>query len=332
MMNIREELDDVLETAILLAIGSDIPHVKKLVIHMLHKNEIDGDRFHHLYLHEYYLFLETFYKYWVHDAKDITFNSKSIEFGSIVFLPVILKRSLLHSLAESDKSTLQKLLIKAHNTFYDVCLSIPEHPSTDDFINIVNNVHLQAEEKWDLLSIILDPIPYYRQLISLLNRNIATFHKACEEHSTFVKQGIKNYIMHMKNIYVRDGNFTLIPLISNPVSLLEIDSKIYCGYLWYHVTHFNSDDIMNSEKLSLTLKALSDKTRLEILRLLKEAPSYNLEIAQKLSLSPATVSHHMSALIVRNFVKLEKRGGYTYYHLNEVILTSLIQQLQTILL
>lgn len=332
-MKIRETLDDVLETAIILSSGPDLALVKKLVITTLNKNGIDGERFHQMYLDEYYRFLEFFYTHWVHDDDtDIIFSSDSYEYGSIVFLPILLNRSLLQSLEQSDKSTLQKLLIQGYDVLYDECLSIPEHPDTEDFIDFIKKAHLQKEEKWDLLAIILDPVPYYQQLIILLKQNIPVFHKACAEHSTFIEQNIKRCIKHMKDIYIKDDNCTLTPLVATPISLLEINSDIYCGIFWYNVTHFNLDNGMDSDKLALTLKALSDKTRLEILRLLKEAPSYNLEIAQKLSLSPATVSHHMAALIIRNFVKLEKRGGYTYYHLNKDILTTLLQQLQTILL
>jgi DNA-binding transcriptional ArsR family regulator len=80
------------------------------------------------------------------------------------------------------------------------------------------------------------------------------------------------------------------------------------------------------------LKALSDSSKLEIISSLKISPKYNLEIAQQLGLTPATMSHHMSVLLSCGFVGVEKMDGKVYYHLVEENMISMLEELKQALL
>ena len=51
-----------------------------------------------------------------------------------------------------------------------------------------------------------------------------------------------------------------------------------------------------SASLVRRLKSIGDKSRLEILRAVKDGPCNGQDIAEKLSLAPATISHHMNLL------------------------------------
>lgn len=80
------------------------------------------------------------------------------------------------------------------------------------------------------------------------------------------------------------------------------------------------------ETLAETFKALSDPTRLKILRFLSNNPggkccateqgicACDLEDVTKLS--QPTVSHHMKLLVTAGLVLAEKRGKWIYYTLN----------------
>ena len=61
------------------------------------------------------------------------------------------------------------------------------------------------------------------------------------------------------------------------------------------------------ELLPQILKLLGDKSKFEILCLLKAHGRYNLEIAEELHLTPATASHHMSMLLSSHMVTVEKK-------------------------
>lgn len=57
------------------------------------------------------------------------------------------------------------------------------------------------------------------------------------------------------------------------------------------------------------LKALSDGSKFDILLSLMTSPKYNLELAEALNLTAATVSHHMNVLLTYPLVSVEKKRG-----------------------
>jgi DNA-binding transcriptional ArsR family regulator len=65
------------------------------------------------------------------------------------------------------------------------------------------------------------------------------------------------------------------------------------------------------------LKALSDGSKFDILLSLMTSPKYNLELAEALNLTAATVSHHMNVLLTYPLVSVEKREGRVYYTLSK---------------
>jgi len=71
------------------------------------------------------------------------------------------------------------------------------------------------------------------------------------------------------------------------------------------------------EKISESLKVISDKTRLEILRLLISKANYGKTIADRLDLSTATISHHLEQLKKINLVTEERVKNYKYFKANE---------------
>lgn len=73
-----------------------------------------------------------------------------------------------------------------------------------------------------------------------------------------------------------------------------------------------------------TFKALSDKTRRQILNLLKNGCMTAGDIAAKFDMTQATVSHHLSVLKEANLVTDKKDGKYIYYELNASVLDELI--------
>lgn len=72
-------------------------------------------------------------------------------------------------------------------------------------------------------------------------------------------------------------------------------------------------------------EALSDKTRREILDLLKSRPHTAGEIADQFSLSNSTVSHHLSVLREGGLVKTSKRAQTIIYSLNTTVFQELLK-------
>ena len=74
-------------------------------------------------------------------------------------------------------------------------------------------------------------------------------------------------------------------------------------------------DATRLEQLSLLFKALSDPTRLRILGLLAERPLAGHELAERLFLTPPTVSHHMRRLTAAGLVDVRADAQSRIYSL-----------------
>lgn len=85
----------------------------------------------------------------------------------------------------------------------------------------------------------------------------------------------------------------------------------------------------DSEQTVTILKTISDPMRYRILRLLAEgAPLRGLEIAERLSISTPTVSHHMELLKQNGLINEEPVKNSKYYTLNRHGFSDLIQKLK----
>ncbi len=73
-----------------------------------------------------------------------------------------------------------------------------------------------------------------------------------------------------------------------------------------------------------TLKALNDKKRREILKLLKNGRMSASEICEHFSVSDATISHHLSILLNADLIFLEKEKNYRYYTLNSSVFEEIL--------
>ena len=72
---------------------------------------------------------------------------------------------------------------------------------------------------------------------------------------------------------------------------------------------------MGMESLIQNFKALSDKNRLRILKLLQIRSLCVCEITEILGFSAPTISNHLSVLVEAGFLRSEKDGRWVHYHL-----------------
>ena len=76
--------------------------------------------------------------------------------------------------------------------------------------------------------------------------------------------------------------------------------------------------------LQLTLKALSDPIRREILNLLKIGPMAAGDIAAKFDVTGAAVSRHLSVLKEADLIRDNREGKYIFYELNASVLEEIL--------
>lgn len=73
-----------------------------------------------------------------------------------------------------------------------------------------------------------------------------------------------------------------------------------------------------------TLKALSDKTRRDILTLLKQGRKSAGEISDAFPVSGAAISRHLSVLKEADLICDTREGKYIYYELNASVLEEIM--------
>jgi len=74
-------------------------------------------------------------------------------------------------------------------------------------------------------------------------------------------------------------------------------------------------------------RALSDQTRRDILRFLRDGPRTSGEIASQFTSSWPTVSRHLSVLRDAGLVVVERKGQEIHYHLNTSVFQEIVQHL-----
>ena len=78
-------------------------------------------------------------------------------------------------------------------------------------------------------------------------------------------------------------------------------------------------------KLEIFFKALNDKTRRDILELLKQKDLSAGEIAEKFQMSWPSISHHLELLKRAGLIEADKRGQYIYYTLNTTVMDEIMK-------
>jgi len=81
------------------------------------------------------------------------------------------------------------------------------------------------------------------------------------------------------------------------------------------------------EDLFKTTKALGDKTRLKILRAIRQKQCSTQSLAKELQLTEACISKHLQILHEAELLHKQRKGNYVYYLLNQMLLEHLPQNI-----
>lgn len=84
---------------------------------------------------------------------------------------------------------------------------------------------------------------------------------------------------------------------------------------------------MTEEQVIKLLKCLSDKSRLQIVKNLVREPMYVELLAERLNLTPPTVSFHLKKLMDSRLVKSEKEQYYMVYSVNRELFENTLEEL-----
>lgn len=112
----------------------------------------------------------------------------------------------------------------------------------------------------------------------------------------------------------------------------KVNQNLYIGVLVNPKINFIEKKADSIEQLLSMLKVLTDKSRLEILKSLKDENLCGQDITARLNISPATVSHHMNMLATQRFIVYKKRGTKINYNINYDGIKRCLSHLEAMLL
>lgn len=238
-----------------------------------------------------------------------------------------------------DDETLHKILctlILAQTTEsrFFATASLPQNEA--ELIDYLSQAECSEKIRWSALLFYHHIREYYREASAILKEAISLLRQKENLLQPYAKQCIDPLKERMAKLGT-DAFFRQIRIQTDAkklrifpsifyfetVGLLDISDIVTNGHeqMIYGVLFDKLTDILETsgvtdDSILSRLKALSDKRRLEILHLLRERSLCGQDIADLLSITPATVSHHMNCLLQEQFVAIEKQGtriNYTLY-------------------
>ncbi|MGY3779608.1 ArsR/SmtB family transcription factor [Isobaculum melis] len=208
----------------------------------------------------------------------------------------------------------------------------------DSIISFVDQTKLNEELKWHLMKVLKEPKPYYQKLIQQVIENQSAYEKALKKVKS-LKKYLERYEVAVKEEKLLKTRFfsqfniqKIYPSIIFSGSFLVMEEVGFLGILLDQIVRGEIDRNSEKETLLLKLKALSDSSKFDVLLSIKDAPKYNLELAEEMHLNPSTMSHHMNILLVADLVKISKENGKVYYVIHQQGIEALKKSLDNFLL
>lgn len=341
-IKIYDKLNPICEIFGLIYMSQNYDEVTNLLIKELNNSGINGKLFFKKNLKIFDKYIKTFNKYKVVNESEVFFfDEDDTAIFLVIAFTLINNEDLINSIDNMTNEEIKAIILDVYNEQFEQETTIDSISTLNNIIEFIKELDLKEDTKWKLMIILNDPKKYYKSLIKTIEDNRNAYREAYKAVEKSLSKLISNYIKYVNSdkcevlnnvIKNHDSKINIIPTLSFGTSLFEFKNTYFVGVL-YEITYNEYVNSMgNKGELILKLKALSDKSKLEIISLLKTEPKYSLEIAEALDLTPATVSYHMGSLLECGMVVVEKKQGKVYYNLNKTGLKNFIDELNSALL
>lgn len=329
-------LHPFLETLGLIYMTKNFEAVKTDLLNSLKEMNIDGAQFYKQYLSYLDNYVQVFEDTYALKQEETFFFGYNTEF----FLTVLaMATELFESNAEPDQLT-QSHIFSVMNSFLKQKNSEKASNSSDmeNWFLLLQSSEYSEDTKWRLLELIHNPVKKFQELFHIYENNRTafdvTFQKNKKQLEKLVSQAPSEpsdvICSLMSEFHPESKRFYLTAVL--PLMEWITPTIIFQGVLTNKLDLYQKNLENAKEMLPPILKLLGDKSKFEILCLLKSHGRYNLEIAEELQLTPATASHHMSLLLSNHMVTVEKKDGRVYYQLNQETLREIMKCFREIFL
>lgn len=335
-MENRKRLHPFLETLGLIYMAKNFEAVKRDMMTSLGEMNIDRNQFYKQHLSYLENYVQVFEKSYSLNEEESFFFGNNTEF----FLTVLAMATELLETEPKWQNIEQQHIFSVITTFLtkEKTEALPNADSLENWFQLLQSSEYSEDTKWRLLELINDPVKNFRELFEIYSKNRSAFEKTIQENKVYLEKLVSEaptdisdalhslvseFHPETKKVYLT----AVLPLIEWITPTI-----IFQGVLADKLDLYQKNMQNAKEMLPQILKLLGDKSKFEILCLLKSNGRYNLEIAEELHLTPATASHHMSMLLTNHMVTVEKKDGRVYYQLNQDTLREIMKYFTEIFL
>ncbi len=322
-------LHPFLETLGLIYMTKNFEAVKTDMLSSLEEMNIDGTQFYKQYLSYLDNYVQVFEDTYALKEEETFFFGYNTEF----FLTVLaMATELFESDADPEQLT-QPHIFSVMNSFLKEKNSEKASNSSDmeNWFLLLQSSEYSEDTKWRLLELIHNPVEKFQELFHIYENNRTafdtTFQKNKKQLEKLVSQApsaLSDVICRLVSEFHPESKRVYLTAVL-PLMEWITPTIIFQGVLADKLDLYQKNLENAKEMLPPILKLLGDKSKFEILCLLKSHGKYNLEIAEELQLTPATASHHMSMLLSNHMVTVEKKDGRVYYQLNQETLREIMK-------
>ena len=325
----RKRLHPFLETLGLIYMAKNFEAVKADMLVSLNEMDIDGNQFYKQYLSYLENYVQVFKECCSLKEEENFFFGHNTEFFLAVLSTAI---ELFESGTEPGRFGQQQIFsVISALLNEEKAEGAPNLNSLENWFMLLQSSGYSEDTKWRLLVLISNPVTKFQELFGIYTRNRPAFDTAYQKNKEHLEKLVSKTPSDLsdvlRNLVSESHPGVKKAYLTAVLPLIEwiTPNIIFQGVLADKLDLYQKNLKSAKERLPQILKLLGDKSKFEILCLLKSHGRYNLEIAEELQLTPATASHHMSMLLANHMVAVEKKDGRVYYQLNQGTLREIME-------
>ncbi|WP_097002846.1 ArsR/SmtB family transcription factor [Lacrimispora amygdalina] len=271
----------------------------------------------------------------------------------------ILFQCMRHSTFSGSKDEIKSFIVESMESIknddslelsyddLDLKTSVYENNQKFSFTDRINNLECEPGQKWKLLELIEHSGKHLDNLYEILDQTVAALNK--HEETLVELQGAATAYwvdyFEQHNFHKLMNSFYNIKEDSYPSRPTFIRTRIMaCNRVIFYGNDENVGDYhlldvgilfdcnfkvskrrLSNQELSNGLRLLSDPSKFEILRFIRNDKAYGQEIAAELKLTTATISHHMNTLMKLGLINIEKSDNKVFYQMNKEAVNYLLE-------